>query len=78
MTISLDTLNTNPDGSVSTSTFIVITCGNQVSGNSGVAATTVVPFVDGLDLHGSMQFGVSQLMNGTTMVLDISIIGYEY
>lgn len=49
--------------------------GTAVIGN---AQTFAVDFPDGLELSGTMQFGLTQLFSATTATIDVHVIGYEY
>lgn len=66
-------LRISNSGAVTTSTLVVV-CLDSAGSNT-------IFFPDGLELSGSMQFGVSQLrVDGSPggVKLDVSIIGYEY
>jgi hypothetical protein len=44
----------------------------------GNAQTFSLNFPDGLELSGTMQFGLTQLFSATTATIDVHVIGYEY
>ncbi len=44
----------------------------------GNAQSFVIPFPDGLELSGTMQFGLTQLFSATSATIDVHITAYEY
>jgi len=66
-------------GAVTTATAVAVSLASQ-STNATIGSIGVgfVNFPDGLELSGTMQFGISQLSTLTTSTVDVSIVGYEY
>lgn len=66
------TTGTTPAASVAALT------GNATTTVVGWAASDQMIFPDGLELSGTMQFGLSQLASATSTTIDAQIIGFEY
>ncbi len=72
-------LRISASGAVTTATAVTATIGLAPtsavigSGNGGN-----ISFHDGLELSGTIQIGVSQIMTATSATIDVEIIGYEY
>ncbi len=49
--------------------------GTAVAGNAQSESLT---FPDGLELSGTMQFGLTQLFSATTATIDVQVVAYEY
>ncbi len=72
-------LRISASGAVTTATAPSITLGappTSATTNSGNSSAASIP--DGLELSGTMQFGISQLFTATSASVDVMIIGYEY
>jgi hypothetical protein len=93
MTISLDSSTSNPVGTENGLITRNIPSGTQdVSGSeviadqgnpndliensSNYAPSFILP--EGIELSGSMEFGISQYNTNSALAYNISIIGYEY
>ena len=72
-------LRISSSGAVTIATPMAVTLGtpNTIAA-IGAISNDFVNFPDGLELSGTMQFGISQLSTVTTSVVDITITGYEY
>lgn len=72
-------LRISASGAVTTATTPALALGmppTSATINSGNSNSTSFP--DGLELSGTMQFGISQLVTATSASIDVMIIGYEY
>lgn len=45
---------------------------------AGNAQSVTINFPDGLELSGTMQLGLTQLLSATTATVELNVIGYEY
>lgn len=51
---------------------------NLATAVSGNAECEQLTFPDGLELSGTMQFGLTQLFSATSATIDVHVVGYEY
>ncbi len=51
---------------------------NLATAVSGNTLSESITFPDGLELSGTMQFGLTQLCQGTGGTMDVQVVGYEY
>ena len=73
-------LRMNPNGAVTASSPIlaILSATQQAAALAQAGDTCVVNFPDGIELSGTMQFGLTQLCSAATGVVFASIIGFEY
>jgi len=51
---------------------------NLATAVAGNSQSYLLTFPDGLELSGTMQFGLTQLFSATTATIDVQIVAYEY
>ena len=72
-------LRISASGTVTTGTTATASIGTDAtSAQNGGGSTNILHFPDGLEISGTMQFGLSQVAGSTSSTVSASIIGYEY
>jgi len=54
-------------------------CASEIAATiAGQSRGFMINFPDGLELSGTMQFGLTQLFSAVTATIDVQVVGYEY